>query len=132
MGMIRDSLTAEAYDREYGNRALVSRIGQYFRPWWRRLLGITGMVTLLALIDAAVPVLVAYGVSLLTQATQSSRSVIAVLVMAVLAMRLFYWSANWARRLWTAMFIGDVTLTMRSNAFRAVMNHDLSFFDQYQ
>ncbi|MFN8495356.1 MAG: ABC transporter ATP-binding protein [Caldilineaceae bacterium] len=130
--MIRDSLTAEAYDREYGNRALISRIGLYFRPWWRRLLGITGMVTLLALIDAAVPVLVARGVSLLTHANQGSSAVIPLLVMAVLAMRLFYWSANWARRLWTAMFIGDVTLTMRSDAFRAVMNHDLSFFDQYQ
>ncbi|CAN5401903.1 ABC transporter ATP-binding protein [soil metagenome] len=30
------------------------------------------------------------------------------------------------------MFIGDITLAMRKAAFNAVMNHDMSFFDQHQ
>ena len=132
MGMIRASLAAEAYDREYSNQALIGRIGCYFRPWWRRLLGITSMVTLLALVDAAVPILVARGVGLLAHTDQNTGSLTLLLVVAVLGMRIFYWGANWARRLWTAMFVGDVTLTMRTDAFRAVMNHDMSFFDQYQ
>lgn len=132
MGMIRASLTTETYDREYSNQALVRRIGVYFRPWWRRLLAITGMVTLLAVIDALVPILIARGVGLLANTTQDTDRVILLLVIAVISMRIFYWGANWARRLWTAMFIGDITLAMRKAAFNAVMNHDMSFFDQHQ
>ncbi len=132
MGMIRASLTTETYDREYSNQALVRRIGVYFRPWWHRLLAITGVVTLLALIDALVPILIARGVGLLANTTQETARIILLLVMAVISMRIFYWGANWARRVWTAMLIGDITLTMRKAAFSAVMNHDMSFFDQHQ
>ena len=89
MGMIRAGLMAEAYDREYSNQALIGRIGRYFRPWWRRLLGITGMVTLLALVDAAVPILVARGVGLLAHPDQSTGPLTLLLVVAVLGMRIF-------------------------------------------
>jgi len=132
MSMMRDALTTENYDREYSNQDLVGRIGLYFRPWWRRLLGITGMVTVLALFDAAAPVLIARGVGLLANVDQNTSSLIMLLAGALLVLRLFYWAANWGRRLWTAMFIGDVTLAMRKDAFNAVMNHDMSFFDQHQ
>ncbi|CAN5401990.1 hypothetical protein BH10CHL1_BH10CHL1_04710 [soil metagenome] len=89
MGMIRASLTTETYDREYSNQALVRRIGVYFRPWWRRLLAITGMVTLLAVIDALVPILIARGVGLLANTTQDTDRVILLLVIAVISMRIF-------------------------------------------
>ena len=129
MSMMRDALTTENYDREYSNQDLVGRIGLYFRPWWRRLLGITGMVTVLALFDAAAPVLIARGVGLLANVDQDTSSLIMLLAGALLVLRLFYWAANWGRRLWTAMFIGDVTLAMRKDAFDAAMARDLSFYD---
>ena len=132
MGMVRDSLTAERYDREYHNQELVQRIWRYFRPWWQRLVGVVVMVTLLALFNAAVPVLIARGVELLADRTQDNTRVAMALVGVLLLIGILTWVANWARRLWTAMLLGDVLLAMRNDAFRAVMNHDMSFFDQNQ
>lgn len=132
MGMVRDSLTAERYDREYHNQELVQRIWRYFRPWWRRLIGAVMMVTLFSLFSAAVPVLIARGVELLADPTQDNTTVAMILVGVLLLIGILTWVANWARRLWTAMLLGDVLLAMRNDAFRAVMNHDMSFFDQNQ
>ncbi len=58
MGILRAGLTNESYDRDYSNRELVTRIAAYFRPWWPRLVLIITMVSLLALMGAAVPILV--------------------------------------------------------------------------
>ena len=58
MGILRAGLTNENYDRDYTNRQLVTRIAAYFKPWWLRLLLIITMVSLLALMGAAVPILV--------------------------------------------------------------------------
>lgn len=132
MGMVRDSLTAEKYDREYHNQELVRRIWRYFRPWWRRLIGVVCMVTVLSLFSAAVPVLIARGVELLADPTQDNTTLAMGLVGVLLLIGILTWVANWARRLWTAMLLGDVLLAMRNDAFRAVMNHDMSFFDQNQ
>ena len=132
MGMVRDSLTAEKYDREYHNQELVWRIWRYFRPWWRRLIGVVCMVTVLSLFSAALPVLIARGVELLADPTQDNTTLAMGLVGVLLLIGILTWVANWARRLWTAMLLGDVLLAMRNDAFRAVMNHDMSFFDQNQ
>ena len=136
MGMFRASLTQESYDREYGTATLVRRIVQYFRPWLRRLGLITLMVTLMSLVGAALPVLVARGVGVLVEAGEGGASranlTVTLLVGAVLALGVLNWFFNWTRRLETGKLIGDVILAMRKDAFTAVMNHDLSFFDKYQ
>ncbi len=132
MGMLRAGLTNEGYDREYGNRALLGRIGGYFRPYWRRSLGIVGVVSLMSLFGAAVPVLIARGVELLEPGDPTNTRWAALLVAAVLAIGILNWFANWLRRVWTTELLGDVILAMRTDAFHAVMNHDMSFFDQYQ
>ena len=132
MGMVRGSLTAEKYDREYSNRELVQRIWQYFRPWWTRMTGVIVMVTLLSCFSAAVPVLIARGVELLDAPSQANNRIAIILVGVLLLLGILTWVANWARRLWTATLLGDVILAMRKDAFRAVMNHDMSFFDQNQ
>lgn len=132
MSMIRDGLTAEAYDREYTNRELTQRIGCYFRPYWRRLLGIVGMVTLLSLLGALTPILVAQGVEWLQNADENADLIIVLLIASVIALGVLTWLCNWARRLWTATLFGDVILAMRVDAFRKVMGHDMSFFDQNQ
>ena len=38
---------------------------------------------------------------------------------------------NWARRSLTQRAVGDVVLTLRTQAFRAAAEHDLSFYDQF-
>ncbi|MEZ4733449.1 MAG: ABC transporter ATP-binding protein [Caldilineaceae bacterium] len=132
MGMVRGSLTAERYDREYSNRELVHRIWLYFRPWWRRMVGVVFMVTLLSFFSAAVPVLIARGVELLENPTSGGATIAMLLVGVLLLVGILTWLANWARRLWTVMLLGDVLLAMRRDAFQAVINHDMSFFDQNQ
>ncbi len=132
MGFLRAGLTQEGYDREYSNRQLIDRIIQYFRPWLGRLALVIFMVSLMALFGAALPILVARGVEVMVEADSDRGRLAAILVGAVLALGVLNWAANWVRRVHTNMLIGDVILAMRSDAFSAVMGHDLSFFDKYQ
>jgi ATP-binding cassette, subfamily B, bacterial len=132
MSMVRGALTAEAYDREYSNRELVRRMGRYFRPHGRQLAAIVGLVTALSLLGALTPILVARGVELLQQGQADNMLVTTLLVGAVITVGVALWLLNWRRRLATAQLFGDIIFAMRTDAFRAVMGHDLSFFDQNQ
>ncbi len=53
-------------------------------------------------------------------------------MIGVLVIGVVNWLLNWARRILTVRVLGDVVLAMRTDAFRAVMSHDMSFFDQFQ
>lgn len=132
MARAMGSLSGENYDREYSTRALLGRIGHYFTPWWQRLVTVSVLVALIALFTATVPVLVARGVGLLEDPAQNNTLVAGVLIGSVLVLGVLVWLVNWRRRVLTSMLIADVIVKMRSDAFRAVMNHDMSFFDEYQ
>ncbi len=132
MGFMRAGLTQEAYDREYSNRELLRRIAQYFRPWLGRLLIISGLVTLMSLLGVALPIVISSGVEMLVGNAGNSSTLAALLVGIVLALGVATWAVNWTRRVQTGKLIADVILAMRKDAFTAVMNHDLSFFDKYQ
>ena len=41
------------------------------------------------------------------------------------------WGLNWIRRRLTVRTVGDVVLNLRTLAFRAAVEHDLSFYDQF-
>jgi ATP-binding cassette subfamily B protein len=125
-------LTQEAYDREYSNRELLRRIATYFRPWLGRLAVISALVTLMSLFGVALPIVVSSGVEVLVSNQENSVAVTTTLVVIVLALGILNWLVNWARRVQTGKLIADVILAMRKDAFTAVMNHDLSFFDKYQ
>ncbi|HAJ36078.1 MAG TPA: ABC transporter ATP-binding protein [Chloroflexi bacterium] len=132
MGIMRAGLTAEAYDRGYTNRELFRRIAAYFRPQSRRLFTVMALVSLLSLSGALLPVLMAQGVNAVTSAAANRDAVAAALVLLVIVIGVANWAINWARRILTARLLGDVVLAMRIDAFRAVMNHDMSFFDRNQ
>ncbi|HHY56684.1 MAG TPA: ABC transporter ATP-binding protein [Chloroflexi bacterium] len=132
MGMMRAGLTAEAYDRGYTNQELFRRIAAYFHPQSRRLFTVMALVSLLSLSGALLPVLMAQGVNVVTGAAANRDAVAAALVLLVIVIGVLNWAINWARRILTAQLLGDVVLAMRIDAFRAVMNHDMSFFDRNQ
>ncbi len=44
MGFVMDGLDADAYDREYSDRALLRRIIRYFRPQLRPMLLVAGAI----------------------------------------------------------------------------------------
>ena len=132
MSILRAVTDGEGYDRDYTSRQLMSRIGSYFRPHWKRLLLVVTMVSLLSLLGAAVPILVARGVELMAEPGSGDWQTAVLLVGVVLMIGFLVWGVNWVRRLQTTMLIGDVILAMRSDAFTAVIGHDMSFFDRYQ
>ena len=132
MSMIRDGLRSESYDRAYTNRALFRRLSAYFRLFGKRLVAVILLASLLSLSGALLPILMAQGVNWAGSAVGSSASVLVVLVALVLGMGVANWAINWVRRVLTARLLGDVVLALRVDAFRAVMNHDMSFFDRNQ
>ena len=132
MGIMRAGLTAETYDRGYTNRELFARIAAYFRPQGRRLAIVMLLVSALSLSGALLPVLMAQGVNVVTGVAANREAIATLLVALVILIGVLNWGINWARRMLTAKLLGDVVLAMRVDAFRAVMNHDMSFFDKNQ
>lgn len=132
MGMMRAGLTNEAYDRQYSNADLFRRIGAYFKPDGRRMALLMGLVALISLVGAVQPVLIAWGVGAIDGQGQGRDVVAGLLVAGVLLIGLLNWLLNWARRILTVKLLGNVVLALRTDAFRAVINHDMSFFDQFQ
>ncbi len=123
------NLDVEGYDRQYSDRELIRGIGAYFKPHAKRILLITLALILIAGSNATLPVLVGRGIDMLQ--ARDNPELLALLTSAVFLFGMLAWAASWLRRRMTVRTIGDVVLTLRTDAFRASVNHDLSFFDKY-
>ena len=122
-------LNDEKYDRQYTDRELMRRIITFFKPQTKRLVLVIVLVIVLAGIGAALPVVVARMVDLLRE--QPSLQAISLVGLAVLLIGVALWGLNWARRSLVVRAVGDVVLDLRTRAFRAAAEHDLSFYDQF-
>src|SRR4051812_23618427 len=129
MGFLMEGLEAEGYDRTYGDRQLIGRILGYFRPARALMLGITALVVGTSLLDTVLPILIARGIDRV--ATGFDRRAIIALVGAILVAGTLSWLANFLRQWNTARVVGDVVLTLRQDAFAAVLARDLSFYDEH-
>jgi len=124
-----ESLDVEAYDRQYTDRQLAQRLFKYFKPQTKRLYLIAFFLAILAVAGASIPVVVSRPVDEL-QGSIEPRT-ITVLCGIVFGLGVVYWVSNWARRRLTGRAIQDVMLDIRTAAFQAAVEHDLSFYDQY-
>jgi ATP-binding cassette, subfamily B, bacterial len=122
-------LNVEKYDRQYSDRQLLRRIVGYFRPQTGRLLGVLGLVAGLAAIGAALPVAVAWAVDMVKRAPTLLS--IGLVGAALAGVGVGTWGLNWARRALVVRAVGDVVLALRTQAFAAAAEHDLSFYDQF-
>jgi len=122
-------LNEEKYDRQYTDRELVRRIIGYFEPQKKRLGTVSLLVIAIAGIGAALPVTVSKMVNLLKG--QPTLTAISLVGLAVLLIGIGLWGLNWARRSLVVRAVGDVVLDLRTRAFRAAAEHDLSFYDQF-
>src|SRR5574341_235574 len=122
-------LNDEKYDRQYTDRELLRRIISFFKPQTKRLVLVTVLVIVLAGIGAALPVVVARMVDLLKE--RPSFQAISLVSLAVLMIGAGLWGLNWARRSLVLRAVGDVVLDLRTSAFRAAAEHDLSFYYQF-
>ncbi len=122
-------LNAEKYDRQYSDRQLFGRIIEYFKPQKKRLVWVSILVALIAFIAAALPVIVSQIVNLLSSEPSLQAITLSGLALAVIGVST--WALNWARRSQVVRAVGDVVLALRTNAFNAAAEHDLSFYDQF-
>ncbi|HKZ82756.1 MAG TPA: ABC transporter ATP-binding protein [Anaerolineae bacterium] len=123
-------LDAEAYDREYSDRVLIRRIALYFAAYRGKVASISLLVTAMAIFGAALPIVIARGVDALEE--QLSDLLVVALPAFVALVGVLNWAANWARRRLTQRVTGDVMLSLRRDAFRASVQHDLSFYDEFK
>ncbi len=123
------NLDVEAYDRAYSDRALARRALGYFTVQRRRWAVIVVSTLAVSGLGALLPILVAWGVGLLD--TDPDRRLLTGVVVAVFAVNLTVWLANYVRRRETARGVADVVLALRLDGFRAAVRHDLSFYDRF-
>lgn len=122
-------LDAEAYDREYSDRTLIRRIALYFGPYRSKVLAIAVLIALMSIFGAALPLAISRGLDTLSA---SSDLLPIALALGVLLIGVLNWAANWLRRRLTQRVTGDVVLALRRDAFRASVQHDMSFYDEFQ
>ena len=122
-------LDTEAYDRKYSDRQLARRMATYFRPHTRSVVVVVLLLLIIAISSAVNPIIVARGVDLL--GTDITWQNILLLCGAILVAGVISWGANWGRRRLTVRMIGDIILEIRTDAFQASMDHDLSFYDEF-
>ena len=129
MGFILDGLDTEAYDREYSDRELLSRIISYFRPHSRQMILVAAMITLNSAAGTGSPILISRAIDMVAE----NPSVEAMLLLAggVLLLGVTAWVFNYFRQLFSARVVGDVVLQLREDVFDATVGHDLSFFDEH-
>lgn len=129
MGWIMDGLDAEDYDRNYRDRELLRRILGYFRP----VAGIAAIITTLMLLQAISgmlrPIVTAWGVDRII--ADGVGSVLWPLFFAILGLGVINWTISFVVRWLSARGVADVLLHLREDAFSAVMQRDMTFFDEH-
>ncbi|HLU74248.1 MAG TPA: ABC transporter ATP-binding protein [Nonomuraea sp.] len=128
MGFLMDGLEAEDYDRTYDDRELLRRILSYFRPKFGAMLLVAAMIVLGSLGQAAGPLLISWGVDAVQDGTIGD--IAWPLTGALLLTGVLGWVFNFFRQWYSARVTGDVVLRLREDAFDAVLQRDLSFYDE--
>ncbi len=127
MGFIMDGLDAEAYDRTYSDRYLVRRIIGYFRPHLQRMVLVSLVIVLTAIVETGLPIVISRGIDQLQIDTSAASLLPYAAVIALLAS--LSWVFNFVRRWQSSKAVGDVVLKVREDAFDSVLKRDLSFYD---
>jgi ATP-binding cassette, subfamily B, bacterial len=124
-------LNAEKYDRQYTDRVLTRRIVDYFKTQRTRMIIIIVLVIAISAVSAALPVVISRVVGFIADQPDPSLEAILLVGLGVALVGTANYGLNWARRSLTVRSVGDVVLTLRTQAFRAAAEHDLSFYDQF-
>ncbi|WP_129667945.1 ABC transporter ATP-binding protein [Phytoactinopolyspora endophytica] len=129
MGFILNGLDVENYDRSYDDRELLRRIVRYFRPKLPAMLLVAFMIVLHSLTQAAIPLLISWGVDRMEAGSISD--VGWLLTGGILLIGGLAWVFNFFRQWYSAKVTGGVVLNLREDAFDAVLERDMSFYDEH-
>ena len=122
-------LDTEAYDREYKDRELLTRILEYLKPHRSKLFWISFFLIVVASASASLPLMISDGVGRL--ALDQGDQVIIILLALVVVAAVVNWGGNWIRRRMTTRVVSTVVMTLQTDAFSSAANHDLSFYDKF-
>jgi ABC-type multidrug transport system fused ATPase/permease subunit len=137
VGFIMDGLETEAYDRQYSDRQLLSRIASYFRPWRGRMAGVGGVLALASLSEFAAQVVVSKSLDAVSRAKSAGIGagpgdrVIALIAVAVVGFGAIEWLFNYLRYFLASKVVGETIFRLRVEAFSKSVRHDLSFYDEH-
>jgi len=138
MGFVMDGLAAEGYDRRYSDGELLKRIGRYFRPFITPMLVVSGSIFGAAVLDAALPVLLATTIDRLAVGVEPGPTAATELLqrgwpllLAIAGAGVLAWGFNFLRQWLTASAVAEVVLGLRRDAFDALMARDMSFYDEF-
>jgi ATP-binding cassette subfamily B protein len=123
------NLDPEAYDREYSDRDLVKRILQYLVPHRGKLVWIGLLLALIGGASASLPLVISSSIDLLT--VDQNDNLITLLIGLLFLAAAVNWGGNWIRRRLTVRVVSNVVMALRTTAFEAAANHDLSFYDKF-
>jgi ABC-type multidrug transport system, ATPase and permease components len=127
MGFIMDGLDAESYDRQYRDRDLVKRIFTYFRPQAGRIAIVALVIVLSSVVNTGLPIYIS---SVLDQLELEPETVNLITTTVIITgIGVLAWVFNFIRQRFQAEAVGNVVLKIREDAFDAVVNRDLSFYD---
>ena len=129
MGFIMDGLEAEDYDRTYTDAELVIRIIGYFRPHLWKMITVALVVFLSSVMHLLLPIIVSLALDQLQFTPEQFDAIGVAIILAASAS--VAWVANLVQQWLSSETVGDVTLELRENAFQAVTERDMSFYDQY-
>ena len=121
-------LGAEEYDRKYSDIELLKRILTYFRPYKRSMLIVVLFLTLNSISTSLTPILMREAINMLE--TVKNTFYLIMVILLTLVLNLLAWVFNYFRQVYSSKTIGNVVLDLRSKACKAVLNHDMSFFDK--
>ena len=122
--------SSESYDRQYGDRQLLSRLLSYFGVYRQALTSVAILVLVITVLGLLDPIVISRSLDALRASPSNLLGLI--LFGYVLASQVITFLINLVRRRYMARLIADVITQMRDEAFRAAIQHDLSFFDEHQ
>jgi ABC-type multidrug transport system fused ATPase/permease subunit len=129
MGFIMDGLDNEAYDRSYTDRQILRRIVTYFQRHLRVMAGVIMLIICASCLDALFPLLMSRGIDMLGNTLHASMTF--VLIAFILFAAISSWICHLLREILTARAVGNVVWKLREDAFKAIMAHDMAFFDVF-
>jgi ATP-binding cassette subfamily B protein len=129
LGFVLDGLETETYDRNYSDRELLSRIVGYFRPYARQMILVAIMIALNSAAGTGRPILISKAIDIL--ALDPSVEKMLLLMGGLLLLGVAAWTFNYVRQMVSARVVGNVVLQLREDVFNAIIQHDLSFYDEH-